>query len=221
MLSPKLKQQVSALWDMFWSGGMTNPLTSIEQITYLIFLKRLETLDAERRAAGKPSIYGRRPDCELEHHDLDNPVVDTLPPNADPAQYEKCKGHSTCRWSYLRYLSTSGGSEGQRIVTPYDHMNSYVFPWLRVLHKTLAAVNHTANGERCWMRRWTMRFFSSPKRKRPCSRRLLRWWITSLRIWVMPVRMISWATFSSICSVKFRPRARMDSSVHHATLSAS
>ncbi len=165
MLSPKLKQQVSALWDMFWSGGMTNPLTSIEQITYLIFLKRLETLDAERRAAGKPSIYGRRPDCELEHHDLDNPVVDTLPPNADPAQYEKCKGHSTCRWSYLRYLSTSGGSEGQRIVTPYDHMNSYVFPWLRVLHKTLAAFNHTANGEKMLDAPMDDAFFQFPKEK--------------------------------------------------------
>src|SRR6266571_3471959 len=167
MLSPKLKQQVSALWDMFWSGGMTNPLTSIEQITYLIFLKRLELLDAERRAAGKPSLYGRRPDCDLEHHPLDKAEVDQqLPLHVlDPAPYDKCQGHGTCRWSYLRYLSTSGGGEGQRLITPYEHMNSYVFPWLRVLHKTLAAFNHNANGEHILDAPMDDAFFLFPKDK--------------------------------------------------------
>jgi type I restriction enzyme M protein len=71
MLSPKLKQQVSNLWDMFWSAGMTNPLTSIEQITYLIFLKRLEALDVQRIKEGKPSLYGPRLHCELDHHPQD------------------------------------------------------------------------------------------------------------------------------------------------------
>jgi len=167
MLSPKLKQQVSALWDMFWSGGMTNPLTSIEQITYLIFLKRLELLDAERRAAGKPSLYGRRPDCDLEHHPLDKAEVDQqLPPHVlDPTPYDKCQGHGTCRWSYLRYLSTSGGSKGQRVITPYDHMNTYVFPWLRVLHKTLATFSHNANGEHILDAPMDDAFFLFPKDK--------------------------------------------------------
>src|SRR2546429_10003644 len=114
MLSPKLKQQASVLGDMFWSVGMTNPLTSIEQVTYLIFLKRLELLDAERRVAHKPSIYGRRPDCDLEHHPQDKAEVDQqLPPHVvDPARYDKCHGHGTCRWSSLRYLSISASGEG-------------------------------------------------------------------------------------------------------------
>ena len=167
MLSPKLRQQVSALWDMFWSGGMTNPLTSIEQITYLIFLKRLELLDAERREAGKPSLYGRRPDCDLEHHPDDKNEIDQqLPLHVlDPAPYNKCQGHGTCRWRYLRYLSTSGGSKSQRLITPYDHMNTYVFPWLRVLHKTLAAFNHNANGEHILDAPMDDAFFLFPKDK--------------------------------------------------------
>lgn len=44
------------MWNAFWSGGISNPLEVIEQITYLMFLRRLEdiqenTYDIERAAA--------------------------------------------------------------------------------------------------------------------------------------------------------------------------
>lgn len=45
LTDPKLRSQVDALWDKFWSGGLTNPLDAIEQFSYLLFLKRLD--DAE------------------------------------------------------------------------------------------------------------------------------------------------------------------------------
>src|SRR5437016_2781634 len=100
MLSPKLKQQVASLWDLFWTSGMTNPLTAIEQITYLIFLKRLEALDLQRKADGKPSVYGPRPQCELEHHPQDGTLIGWIP-DANSAGDGVCQGHNTCRWSYL------------------------------------------------------------------------------------------------------------------------
>ena len=57
MLSPQLRRKVYNLWTMFWSSGITNPLTAIEQITYLLFLKHLEVLDERRVQQGKTSIY--------------------------------------------------------------------------------------------------------------------------------------------------------------------
>lgn len=42
MITGELKSQVDKLWDAFWSGGISNPLTVIEQMTYLIFLRRLD-----------------------------------------------------------------------------------------------------------------------------------------------------------------------------------
>ncbi len=42
LTDPHLKSKVDALWDRFWSGGIANPLTAIEQMSYLIFLKRLK-----------------------------------------------------------------------------------------------------------------------------------------------------------------------------------
>ncbi len=46
--NPILKSLIDKLWNNFWSGGISNPLTAIEQITYLIFMKRLDDLEAKR-----------------------------------------------------------------------------------------------------------------------------------------------------------------------------
>lgn len=49
MLNPKLKSSIGRLWDKFWSGGISNPLTAIEQISYLLFMKRLDEMDIKKR----------------------------------------------------------------------------------------------------------------------------------------------------------------------------
>ena len=58
MLTGELRSQVDRLWDSFWTGGISNPLKVVEQITYLLFLKRLDELQTleENKSArlGKP-----------------------------------------------------------------------------------------------------------------------------------------------------------------------
>ena len=50
MLTGEIRNQIDRVWDAFWSGGISNPLEVIEQITYLLFLKRLDDLQtAEER----------------------------------------------------------------------------------------------------------------------------------------------------------------------------
>ena len=51
MLSSAIRSKVDALWDRFWSGGIANPLTAIEQISYLLFMRRLDESDRARRKA--------------------------------------------------------------------------------------------------------------------------------------------------------------------------
>lgn len=48
MTYQEFKQKVDALWEKFWTGGITNPLSVIEQITYLIFLKMLDEQEDKR-----------------------------------------------------------------------------------------------------------------------------------------------------------------------------
>lgn len=49
MLNTTLKSSINRLWDKFWSGGISNPLTAIEQISYLLFMKRLDELDIKKK----------------------------------------------------------------------------------------------------------------------------------------------------------------------------
>lgn len=53
MITGELKSKVDSIWNTMWSGGISNPLTVIEQLTYLLFIKRLDELHTlkEHKAA--------------------------------------------------------------------------------------------------------------------------------------------------------------------------
>ncbi len=44
MITGQLKSEIDRLWETFWTGGIANPITVIEQITYLIFMRRLDEM---------------------------------------------------------------------------------------------------------------------------------------------------------------------------------
>ena len=45
MITGKLKNKIDSLWEIFWTGGLTNPLDVIEQMTYLMFIRDLDDAD--------------------------------------------------------------------------------------------------------------------------------------------------------------------------------
>ncbi len=93
MLAPELKSQINKLWDRFWSGGIANPLTAIEQMSYLIFMKRLEDLD---------NIHARRAAARNEKH---------------KSLFE---GHENCRWSQWKHLNAQAMLRHvQEVVFPF------------------------------------------------------------------------------------------------------
>lgn len=77
MLSSALKQKIQSLWDKFWSGGIANPLTVMEQISYLLFMRRLDSMDAKKREDAE--WLGKSYTSIFE-------------------------GHEDCRWSSFRHL---------------------------------------------------------------------------------------------------------------------
>jgi type I restriction enzyme M protein len=48
MLTGELRNKVDKIWETFWTGGITNPLTVIEQFTYLLFIKGLDEAETQR-----------------------------------------------------------------------------------------------------------------------------------------------------------------------------
>lgn len=57
MQNQNIKNKVQALWDRLWSGGLANPITAIENISYLLFMKRLEVFKKELSDEYKWSQY--------------------------------------------------------------------------------------------------------------------------------------------------------------------
>ncbi len=48
MITGELRNKVDSIWETFWTGGLTNPLDVIEQMTYLMFIKDLDDTDNTR-----------------------------------------------------------------------------------------------------------------------------------------------------------------------------
>ncbi len=48
MITGQIKSQTDAIWNAFWAGGIANPMEVIEQMTYLLFIKRLDELHTVR-----------------------------------------------------------------------------------------------------------------------------------------------------------------------------
>jgi type I restriction enzyme M protein len=106
MITGSIKQQVDRIWDAFWSGGISNPLEVIEQITYLLFLKRLDELQMrdENRARRFENAFERR----------------TFPRGKDP----KGRPYEDLRWSKFKNFAPAD---------MYEVVSEHVFPFLRTL----------------------------------------------------------------------------------------
>ena len=59
MITGEIKNKVDKMWEYFWTGGLTNPVDVIEQLTYLIFMKRLDQEEQRKEKEQKlGNIFG-------------------------------------------------------------------------------------------------------------------------------------------------------------------
>lgn len=66
MLTTEIKNKIQLLWDRLWAGGLSNPIKAIEQISYLLFMKRLEVFHPEVNEEFKWSNYHELKGPELK-----------------------------------------------------------------------------------------------------------------------------------------------------------
>lgn len=105
MIVGEMKQQIDSIWNDFWSGGLSNPLAVMEQITYLLFIKRLDELHTreEKKAAS------------LKLKKLERRI---FPEGKD----ERGRDYKELRWSHFKTLEPR---EMFKIV------DEHVFPFIR------------------------------------------------------------------------------------------
>ena len=105
MLEANLKSKINSLWNKFWSSGLTNPLTAIENLSYLIFIMRLEKEDDRicKRNPNHKSIFEGK--VKINGIEINK---------------------KECRWSYWSLMDSE---------EMLNHFHSKVFPFIKTLGK--------------------------------------------------------------------------------------
>lgn len=137
--NPELKAKIDQLWNKFWAGGISNPLTAIEQITYLLFMKRLDELDLKRQSDAEwtgekyiSKFEGKwiPPEYRAKPRDGDT-QSETDKKLADGKMYEIDK--RTLRWSEFKRMQAE---------EMLQHVQGKVFPFLKDLNGTASNFTH-------------------------------------------------------------------------------
>lgn len=108
MITGELKNKIDRLWETFWTGGITNPLDVVEQMTYLMFIHDLNATDNQR--AKESAMLG------LPHKSI----------FADEVRVgERTIPGNQLKWSVFHDLPA-----GQM----YSTLQEWVFPFIKDLH---------------------------------------------------------------------------------------
>jgi len=110
MLTGTIRSKIDAIWDAFWSGGISNPLEVIEQITYLLFVKRLDDLHTleENKSTRLKKPTQRR----------------IFPEGKDGIGKTGGRTYDDFRWSRFKHFEAK---------EMYTVVSEHVFPFLRTL----------------------------------------------------------------------------------------
>ncbi len=106
MLTGEIRSQVDTIWNAFWSGGISNPLEVIEQITYLLFIRRLD--DAHTLEESK-ALMLRLPMARR-----------VFPEGSDP----KGRKYDDLRWSRFKHFAPA---------EMFETVGEHVFPFIKTL----------------------------------------------------------------------------------------
>ncbi len=106
MLTGELRSQIDSIWNAFWSGGISNPLEVMEQITYLLFLRRLDDLHTLE---------------ENKSMRLNKPMERRVFPEGQDA---KDRDYNDLRWSRFKNFVPA---------EMYTVIGEHVFPFLRTM----------------------------------------------------------------------------------------
>lgn len=108
MITGELKNKINSLWEIFWTGGITNPLDVVEQMTYLMFIHDLDATDNQR--AKESAMLG------LPHKSIFAGEVQVG---------ERTIAGEQLKWSVFHDFPAA---------QMYSVMQEWVFPFIKTLH---------------------------------------------------------------------------------------
>ncbi len=137
--NPELKSKIDQLWNKFWSGGISNPLTAIEQITYLLFMKRLDELDFKQQSNSEWANESYTSKFEGQWIPPEHRAKHAEDDSAEDWQ-KKCEEEKkyaiekrTLRWSEFKHMQAE---------EMLQHVQGKVFPFLKDLNGAESNFTH-------------------------------------------------------------------------------
>lgn len=121
--NPALKSLIDKLWNKFWSGGIANPLTAIEQITYLIFIKKIDDLDNKRMIDAQEGYSDSYTSIFSGTY---TKLVKETNQNGEVIEVQKEFPNEELRWFNFKELPAE---------EMLPHVQHYVFPFIKKLDK--------------------------------------------------------------------------------------
>lgn len=106
MLTGELRNQIDSVWNAFWSGGISNPLEVMEQITYLVFIRRLD--DAHTLEESKALLFQQ-------------PMTNRVFPEGRDA---KGRAYDELRWSRFKNFAPA---------EMFEVVAEHVFPFIKAM----------------------------------------------------------------------------------------
>ena len=113
MITGEIKNKINTIWDDFWTGGITNSITVLEQMTYLFFMKMVDDVQLKKEASAR--VFGLKSisNAAFGEGSWHNPETDEDVP------------YSELRWHVFKNMDT------ERM---YHHVRNNVFPFIKNLN---------------------------------------------------------------------------------------
>ena len=128
MITGELKSKIDSIWDTMWSGGISNPLSVIEQLTYLLFIKRLDELHTlKEHKAAHTGLPIEEPVFSADQDKLRwSRFKDAAPEN----MFETMRDDV---FPFIKTLGQNGDGEGDSTYTHHMKDALFMMPTARVL----------------------------------------------------------------------------------------
>ena len=121
----KLKSHIVSLWNTFWSAGLSNPITAIEQISYFLFIRQLDEL--EKKSASSKFDGEYLPYIDKKEYLINDNQSEVEKQKILNAKEEASKPRTKqeLRWSFFKRMPSK-----QMLI----HIKYNVFPFLKTLN---------------------------------------------------------------------------------------
>lgn len=134
MITGELKSQIDKVWEAFWTGGLSNPLTVIEQMTYLLFIRRLDELQIAKE---QKSNLLKKPIEEPIYDETNSELRWSYFKNMDPEAMHKLFTKNEGVFDFLKNVGSKSAS-----FSKFMKGATFMIPTPRLLAQVVEMISH-------------------------------------------------------------------------------